>query len=136
MHHHELVEAGRARYKRGRLIPIQGGGASYLPAALVPAMTSLTSTVAYQTSTAATTGILRTVHAQANAAAHTFTVTAGGADAAATRLFDAYALTANSPSIFNAWWVVPATAVSWLGYKCDTATGSIVMLTIGGYTYA
>lgn len=110
--------------------------ATYTPAALVPAMTSLTSTVAYQTSTAANTGVLRTVHAQANAASHNFTVTAGGADVAATRLFDAYALTTNVPAIFNAWWVVPATVVSWLGYKCDTSTGSIVMLTIGGYVYS
>ncbi len=110
--------------------------AVYTPAALVPAMTSLTSTVAYQTSTASTTGVLRTIHAQANAASHNFTVTAGGADVAATRLFDAYALTANVPATFNGWWVVPATVVSWLGYKCDTATGSIVMLTIGGYSYA
>ena len=110
--------------------------ASYTPAALVPAMTSLTSTDAYQTSTAAVTGVLRTIHAQANAASHNFTLTAGGADVAATRLFDAYALTANIPSIFNGWWVVPATAVSWLGYKCDTATGSIVMLTVGGYVYS
>jgi hypothetical protein len=110
--------------------------ASYLPSGLVPAMTSLTSSVAYQTSTAATTGVLRTIHAQANAATHNFTVSTGGADAAATRLFDQYALTSNVPSIFNGWWVVPATAASWLGYKCDTATGSIVMLTIGGYTFS
>jgi hypothetical protein len=110
--------------------------ASYTPAALVPAMTSLTSSDVYQSSTAATTGVLRTIHAQANAAAHSFTVTAGGADVPATRIFDAYALTANVPSIFNAWWVVPATVLSWLGYKCDTATGSIVMLTIGGYVYS
>lgn len=99
-------------------------------------MTSITSTVAYQTSTASTTGVLRTIHAQANAAAHNFTVTAGGADAAATRLFDQYALTANVPSIFNGWWVVPATVVSWLGYKSDTSGANIVLLTIGGYTYA
>lgn len=110
--------------------------ATYTPAALVPAMTSVTSTAAYQTSTASTTGVLRTVHAQTNAASHTFTVTAGGADAAQTRLFDAYALTANSPSIFNGWWVVPATVVSWLGYKSDTSGANIVMLTIGGYTWA
>jgi hypothetical protein len=109
--------------------------ATYVPAALVPAMTSITSTAAYQTSTASTTGVLRTIHAQSAAAAHTFTVTTGGADAAATRLFDAYALTANVPAVFNGWWVVPATVVSWLGYKSDTATGSIVMLTIGGYSY-
>jgi hypothetical protein len=31
---------------------------------------------------------------------------------------------------------VPATVVSWLGYQSDTATGSIVMLTIGGYIYS
>lgn len=110
--------------------------ATYTPAALVPAMTSLTSTAAYQTSTAATTGVLRTIHAQANAASHTFTVSTGGADAAATRLFDAYALTANVPSTFNGWWVVPATAASWLGYKCDTTAGSLVMLTVAGYTFA
>ncbi len=99
-------------------------------------MTSLTSTAAYQTSTAANTGVLRTIHAQANAASHNFTVSAGGADAAATRLYDAYALTSLIPSTFSGWWVVPATVVSWLGYKCDTATGSIVMLTIGGYVYS
>ena len=81
------------------------------------------------------TGVLRTIHAQSSAAAHSITVTTGGADAAATRLFDAYALTALVPAIFNGWWVVPATAASWLGYKSDTATGSIVMLTIGGYVY-
>lgn len=106
------------------------------PAALVPAMTSITSTAAYQSSTTATTGILRTIHAQANAAAHNFTVTTGGADAAATRLFDQYALTANIPAIFNGWWVVPATVLSWLGYKSDTSGANIVLLTIGGYTYA
>ncbi len=110
--------------------------AVYTPAALVPVMTSLTSTDAYQTSTAATTGVLRTIHAQANAGSHSFTLTGNGADVAATRIFDAYALTANVPSIFNGWWVVPATAVSWLGYKCDTATGSIVMLGVSGYTYS
>lgn len=123
---------------------VAGGGfgspemrhAAYNPAALVPAMTSVTSTAAYQTSTAANTGVLRTIHAQSSAAAHSITVTAGGADAAATRLFDAYALTALVPAIFNGWWVVPATVVSWLGYKSDTATGSIVMLTVGGYTFS
>ncbi len=106
------------------------------PAALVPAMTSITSTAAYQSSSAATTGILRTIHAQSAAASHNFTVDTGGADAAQTRLFDAYALTANIPAIFNGWWVVPATVTSWLGYKSDTSGANIVMLTIGGYTYA
>ena len=110
--------------------------AAYNPAALVPAMTSVTSTPAYQTSTAANTGVLRTIHAQSSAAAHSITVTTAGADAAATRLFDAYALTALVPAIFNGWWVVPATVVSWLGYKSDTTGGSIVMLTIGGYIYS
>lgn len=110
--------------------------ASYNPAALVPAMTSVTSTAAYQTSTAANTGVLRTIHATTSAAAHSITITTATADAAATRLFDAYALTASVPAIFNGWWVVPATTVSWLGYKSDTATGSIVMLTIGGYIYS
>jgi hypothetical protein len=110
--------------------------AAYTPAALVPAMTSITSTAAYQSSSAATTGVLRTIHAQANAASHNFTVTAGGADAAATRLFDQYALTTNVPAIFNGWWVVPATITSWLGYKSDTATANIILLTIGGYVFA
>lgn len=110
--------------------------ATYTPASLVPAMTSVTSTAAYQTSTASTTGVLRTIHASTSAAAHSMTVTAGGADAVATRLLDAYALTALIPTVLNGWWVVPATVVSWLGYKSDTATGSITMLTIGGYTWA
>jgi hypothetical protein len=108
--------------------------ATLTPAALVPAMTSITSTAAYQTSTAATTGVLRTIHAQANAAAHNFTVSVGGADAAATRLFDQYALAANVPSILQGWWVIPATVVSWLGYKSDTSGANIVLLTIAGYT--
>jgi hypothetical protein len=99
-------------------------------------MTSITSTAAYQTSTASTTGVLRTIHAQANAAAHNFTVSASGADAAATRLFDAFALTVNIPAIFNGWWVIAATAASWLGYKSDTSGANIVLLTIGGYSYA
>jgi hypothetical protein len=106
------------------------------PAALVPAMTSITSTAAYQASSAATTGILRTIHAQANAASHNFTVSTATADAAATRLFDQYALTTNVPAIFNGWWVVPATVTSWLGYKSDTSGANIVLLTIGGYTFA
>lgn len=110
--------------------------AAYTPAALVPAMTSITSTAAYQSSSAATTGVLRTIHASANAASHNFTVSTGGADAAATRLFDAYALTANVPAIFNGWWVVAATITSWLGYKSDTSGANIVLLTIGGYVYA
>lgn len=114
------------------MIPI----AAYNPAALVAAMASVTSTPAYVTSTAATTGVLRTIHAESSAASHSITVTAGGADAANTRLFDAYALTALVPAIFNGWWVVPLTSASQLGYKSDTATGSIVMLTIGGYVYS
>lgn len=110
--------------------------AAYSPAALVPSVTSITSTAAYQTSTAATTGVARTIHAQANAAAHNFTISTLGADAAATRLIDQYALTANVPTILNGWWVVPATAASWLGYKSDTSGANIVLLTIGGYTFA
>lgn len=135
MHEHELIERGLARRCRGRLIPIMRGGATYTPAALVPAMTSVTSTPAYQTSTAATTGVLRTIHAAANAASTTFNVSTGGADGASTRLFPAYSLTANNPSIFNGWWVVPATVVSWLGYTSNTASANVVLLTIGGYTY-
>jgi len=100
-------------------------------------MTSVTSTAAFQTSTAANTGVLRTIHAQSSAAAHSITIEVGTlGDVAAARLFDAYALTALVPAIFNGWWVVPATAVSWLGYKSDTSGGSIVMLTIGGYIYS
>ena len=110
--------------------------AAYNPAAIVPGMTSVTSTAAYVTSTASATAILRTIHATSSAGSHSITVTLNGADAAATRLLDAYALTASVPAIFNGWWVAPVTAASGVGYKSDTATGSIVMLTIGGYVYS
>lgn len=109
--------------------------ATYTPAALIPAMTSVTSTAAYAASTASTTGVLRTIHAQSNAASHNITITLGGADAAQTRLLDAYALTANVPAIFNGWWVRAATADSWLGYKSDTSGANIVIATAGGYAY-
>jgi hypothetical protein len=53
----------------------------------------------------ATTAVIRTIVAETASAAKTMTLSIG-TDGAGTRLFDAYALTANVPSIFNGWWPV------------------------------
>lgn len=111
--------------------------ATYTPIALVPftSHSSVSSTGTYTASSAATTGIIRTITADTSAASQTLTVTLNGAVVAATKLIDAYSLTANVPAIFNGWWVQPVTAASLIGMLSNATALSIVTGTIGGYAY-
>jgi hypothetical protein len=89
------------------------------------------------TGAAATQYIVRTMHVQTATSSLTFTMSFG-ADGTTTRLFDAYALTANVPSIFNGWWVPSLTGTNAhiIDMKSSsTVTGSVV-LTLGGYSFA
>ncbi len=97
-------------------------------------MTSLTATPGTSVLTGAggTTYILRTIHVDTNASSKTFTLSIG-ADAAGTRLFDAYALTANIPAIFNGWWVKAGAGAHDMDANCSATT---VTLMASGYTYA
>lgn len=108
--------------------------ATYTPIALIP-FSSFSTAAVYTASSAATTGIIRTITFDTTSAAQTFTVDLGGADAAAQRLVDAYALTVNVPTIMNGWWVQPVTAVSLIGVKTNATALSIVTGTVGGYAY-
>ena len=108
--------------------------AVYTPAPVV-GMTSLSATPATSllTGTSAHTYIVRTWAVQANSSSKTFTVSIG-ADAAGTRLFDAYALTANVPAIFNGWWVKAGTGAT---HDIDgSCSASTVTLMANGYDYA
>jgi hypothetical protein len=107
--------------------------ATYTPAAVVP-MTSLTATPGTSVLTGAggTTYIIRTIHVDTNAAGKTFTMSIG-ADAAGTRLFDAYPLAANVPSIFNGWWVKAGAGLHDIDSSVSATT---VTLLASGYTYA
>lgn len=107
--------------------------ATYTPAAVI-GMTSLTAVAGTSllTGSGGTTYILRTIHVDTNAAGKTFTLSIG-ADAAGTRLFDAYALTANQPSIFNGWWVKVGAGAHDIDGNCSATT---VTLMASGYTFA
>lgn len=76
--------------------------------------------------------VIRTVHAQSAASGKNFTLSIK-ADAAGTRLFDAYALTANIPAIFNGWWVFQGSAAHDLDASC---AATAVNLGVYGYDYA
>lgn len=107
--------------------------ATYTPTAVV-GMTSLTATpgTSLLTGTAAHTYIIRTIHVDTNAAAKTFTFSVG-ADAAGTRLFDAYPLTANTPSIFNGWYAKAGAGAHDLDGNCSATTVTFIA---SGYDYA
>lgn len=107
--------------------------AVYTPQAVV-GMTSLTAVggTSLLTGTSGHTYIIRTLHVQ-SAAARTFTLSIG-ADAAGTRLFDAYALTANIPAIFNGWWVKAGSGAAHdIDGNCSATT---VTLIASGYDFA
>lgn len=105
--------------------------ATYTPKGLVP-ITELTNAAAtVYTVPGATTAILRTIHVLANSSAKTFTL-ALDTDAQSKRIFDAYALTANVPAIFNGWWVVATGKTVQAFASANTA----VELQISGFEYA
>ena len=107
--------------------------ATYTPVAVVP-MTSLVATAGTSvlTGTSGTTYVIRTIHVDTSAASKTFTMSIG-ADAAGTRLFDAYPLTVSQPAVFNGWWVK---AGSGAAHDIDASCNSVtVTLFAGGYTF-
>lgn len=108
--------------------------AVYTPTAVI-GMTSLTAVAGTSllTGTSAHTYIVRTFQVQANSSAKTFTLSIG-ADAVGTRLFDAYALTANVPAIFNGWWVKAGSGAAHdIDGNCSATT---VTLLASGYDFA
>jgi hypothetical protein len=107
--------------------------ATLTPAALIP-FSSFSTAAVYTASSAATTGIIRTItFNHASATAQSVTVTLAGADAAAQRLIDSYPLTVSQPSVFNGWWVQPVTAASLIGVKTTATALSIVTGVVSGY---
>lgn len=108
--------------------------AVYTPTSVI-GMTSLTAVAGTSllTGTSGHTYIMRTISVQTNAASKTFTLSIG-ADAAGTRIFDAYALTANIPAIFNGWWVKAGSGAAHdIDGNCSATT---VTLIAGGYDFA
>jgi hypothetical protein len=92
--------------------------ATYTPKALATQVAlAAVNTAVYTPS--GVTGIIRTIVAETTASGKSFTLSFG-TDGVGTRLFDAYALTANTPSIFNGWWPV-ANAVAVNMYCAATA---------------
>lgn len=107
--------------------------ATYTPIAVV-GMTSLTAVAGTSvfTGTAGHTYVIRTIHVDTSGSGKTFTMSIG-ADAAGTRLFDAYALSASVPSIFNGWWVKAGAGAHDIDANCSATT---VTLMASGYDYA
>jgi hypothetical protein len=109
--------------------------ATYTPKELVPP-TQLANAAAsvYTQPGGGVVSVVRTIHAQCPAAGHAFTLSRG-ADAAATRLFDAYALTQKVPAIFNGWWVIAAgLGANALQAFADAAAQ--VVLQVSGYEFS
>lgn len=105
--------------------------AVYTPKELVP-VTQLTNAAAtVYTTPGATVAVMRTIQAQVAAGGHSFTLSRG-ADGATTRLFAAFALTANVPSIFNGWWALTAASI----VQAFADASALVNLTISGYEFA
>jgi hypothetical protein len=107
--------------------------AVYTPTAVV-GMTSLTATpgTSVLTGTGGHTYIIRTWAVQTAGSGKTFTASIG-ADAAGTRLWDAYALTQNVPAIFNGWWVKAGAGAHDIDSSVSATT---VTLLASGYDYA
>lgn len=103
--------------------------AVYTPKALVEQVALTTSNATYYTATAVT-GIARTIQFSTPSAAKTVTLSLK-ADAAGTRILEAYALTANVPTILNGWWVITASATVQALVSATAAS-----LGIYGYEYA
>jgi hypothetical protein len=99
--------------------------AGYVPSALVTqvAMTATPGTSIF-TGSGGTTYILRTIHFDTAASSKTVTLSLK-ADAAGTRLFDAYALTINVPAIFNGWWVVAGAGAHDIDASVNSTAASV-----------
>jgi hypothetical protein len=108
--------------------------ATYTPLNLIGPAASLTTSVTAYVSPAATNGIIRTISACANAAGHSVTI-ALGADAAATRIIAAFALSANVVQVWNGWWVTAQNSAHAIDATSDTASANVVIGSVNGYQY-
>ncbi len=104
--------------------------ATYTPKALVEQIALTNSAATYYTAPALTVGIARTIQFSTPSAAKTVTMSLK-ADAAGTRSWDAYALSANIPSIFNGWWTITAGATLQALVSSTAAS-----MGVWGYEYA
>lgn len=125
----ECLDKGLARVYKGRLIPVIQGGATYTPKTLVEA-TALTASAVTYYDPSSVVGVMRTIQFSASASGKNVTLS-NGTDAAGTRIFDALALTANVPSIFNGWWTVSDNKV-----VQAKAGDTVPVLYVGGLEYA
>lgn len=103
--------------------------ATYVPKTLVEAQAITASAVTYY-DPVGVVGIMRTIQFSASAAAKTITLS-NGSDAAGTRIFDALALTANIPSIYNGFWTVSDAKV-----VQAKASDTVPVLYVGGLEYS
>lgn len=105
--------------------------ATYVPTLLRTPTILTNAAVTVYTPSGATTGVIRTITALSNSASKTFTLSIG-ADAQGTRLFDAYALTANVPVIQNLFAVVP----NGVNVQALASANTAVALGLSGYEYS
>src|SRR5947208_839881 len=92
--------------------------ATYTPLALsVQAALGTSAGTSIFTGTAAHTYVIRTIHASTPSSGKNFTLSIK-ADAAGTRIFETYALTAVIPSTFNGWWAFAGAGAHDLDANC------------------
>ena len=102
--------------------------ATYTPKALVEQVALTNSNATYYT--APSVAVARTIQFSTPSASKTVTLSLK-ADAAGTRILEAYALTANVPTILNGWWVISNGATVQALVSSTAAS-----LGIYGYEYA
>lgn len=108
--------------------------ATLTPKYLIGPAQALTSTPAAYASPASTNGIIRTILATAKTTSITLTVSLG-ADAAATRIIDAYPLSPSNPYVLNCWLVTAQNSAHALD-ATSNATGTNCIASIAGYESA
>lgn len=108
--------------------------AAYSPASIVaPTSLSATPGTSLLTGTNALPYVMRTIHVDTSGSGKTATFSIG-ADAAAKRLIDAYALTQSVPFVLNGWYVFTGSGAAHdLDGNCNSTT---VMLSAFGVTFS
>lgn len=107
--------------------------ATYTPKAIVgPQALIATPGTSVFTGTAAHEYIIRTWNFSSSASGKAVTASLG-ADAAATRIFDAVVITQNVPLIYNGWWPFAGAGAHDIDASISATTAQIFA---GGYDYA
>lgn len=105
--------------------------ATYTPKELaIPA--AITASYVTKYTATATTGIMRTFVFVVLTTAHSVFLTRE-AGAEATAILSSYLLTANIPSIFNGWYVIPSSGI--VQVKADSIATNAPNFTASGYEY-